>query len=840
MLEVAQSANATTQASAPAIQLSDRLGVDELASSRNRLLSQQRAIQELLRSPALRNANQRDAFRLLSRRLAEHVKVDRSAFWLFDQGMTRLVQNEAYLPSKDLHFELPFGEDPRFFSDLVLIASSSEMTFSDCSQIAELYPALGELWARSDIRSVLFAPIIIDGRNVGLFAGASIGKTRQWTIEDSQFATSIANLAALIIERQERDRARTALSQSAERMATAQSVITELMLSSAFRQGSLQEAVSAVVAAALRGASIDRASLYLVSAESGRLEPVCVHDRRGKSASLLATMPAASFFRADDLQDVKEAEVYRDLLADRRVSQARLEHSRKLDLRAAIDVPVVAGGVVVGLFCVRTCGRAHEWTQDEIIFSTSLSNLVAMVVERCERMRGEQMLARHQATITALMSRRAIRTGSMQEAMRELAKAFSHDLQLDRVGMWLLNEDRTGFTHGEVFVAETGEFASPTVSQGPAYINALIRESGDRILAINDTSAPHPLQDLQESLFRPQGALSVLHAPITVYGNLVGFLTASKITRRINWNSEHRLFASTITSLAALVLERHERQKAEAEAREVSEELQVSHQQVMDLNIELTKNILKLKEAQDEIVRKGRLAQLGQLTATVAHEIRNPLGAIKVSAQLIERKARGKELGLEKALDRINNGISRCDQIITELLGFAREKVIVTSSASLDAWLSLVLEEETANIPEPVELRSNLGLGALPVMFDPDQMRRVVINLLSNACEAMVGKGGTKVANPTPNPEIVVATALVAGNIELSVKDNGPGIAEENLQRILEPLFTTKSFGVGLGLPAIEKVLQQHGGGLRIESRPGEGARFTAWFPLRQAAIAAA
>jgi signal transduction histidine kinase len=101
----------------------------------------------------------------------------------------------------------------------------------------------------------------------------------------------------------------------------------------------------------------------------------------------------------------------------------------------------------------------------------------------------------------------------------------------------------------------------------------------------------------------------------------------------------------------------------------------------------------------------------------------------------------------------------------------------------------------------------------------------------------MVGKGTDLL---TRNPRIRVSTRPAGSNIEIEVADNGPGIAAENLQKILEPLFTTKSFGVGLGLPAVEKILEQHGGGLRIESRPGEGAAFTAWFPIEQPARQAA
>ena len=236
-----------------------------------------------------------------------------------------------------------------------------------------------------------------------------------------------------------------------------------------------------------------------------------------------------------------------------------------------------------------------------------------------------------------------------------------------------------------------------------------------------------------------------------------------------------------------------------------------------------------------EMVKKGKLAQLGQLTATVAHEIRNPLGAVKTAAFLIERKTRDKNLGIENPLQRVNNGIARCDKIITELLDFTRTKALSVSSQSIDGWVQAAVAEERKNIPSQVRITCDFGIGNDPVQFDTARMGRVMINLLSNAVEAMVGKGQEDFPNATPNPEITVTTRLLGGNIEISVADNGPGISEENIKKIREPLFTTKSFGVGLGIPAIENILEQHGGGLRIESKIGNGATLTAWFPLTKA-----
>lgn len=266
--------------------------------------------------------------------------------------------------------------------------------------------------------------------------------------------------------------------------------------------------------------------------------------------------------------------------------------------------------------------------------------------------------------------------------------------------------------------------------------------------------------------------------------------------------------------------------------------LEDAHKEVTNLNVELAGSLEKLREAQVEIVKRGKLAQLGQLTATVAHEIRNPLGAVKTAAYVLERVLKDKNLGIDTHIMRINNGINRCDGIISELLDFARTRKPVLKPIEIADWVRHAVADEAKALPPvvTVEFRADLPQGTV-ASFDADRMRRVLINLLSNASEAMVGKGRDIPASGPADPRIVITVRRIGDDIEIEAKDNGPGISEENLSRILEPLFTTKSFGVGLGLPAVQKILEQHGGTLSVASRPGEGAVFTARFPVMPPAI---
>jgi PAS domain S-box-containing protein len=269
-------------------------------------------------------------------------------------------------------------------------------------------------------------------------------------------------------------------------------------------------------------------------------------------------------------------------------------------------------------------------------------------------------------------------------------------------------------------------------------------------------------------------------------------------------------------------------------------DLETINEQVVTLNKELAAKMKELRSAQDEVIRKGKMAQLGQLTATVAHEIRNPLGAIRTSAFLLERKLRGKELGIESQLERINNGVVRCDDIITQLLDFARSKKLELLPTAIDAWLTELVEQEAQNLPARLNIILELGLGELAVGLDKTRLSRAVINLLSNASEAMVGKGKENLTQGALEPQIKILTKLTARGVEVMVEDNGPGMTAEILARIREPLFTTKSFGTGLGIPAIEQIIEQHHGGLDIWSEPGRGAKFTLWWPVQRPELAVA
>jgi len=235
-----------------------------------------------------------------------------------------------------------------------------------------------------------------------------------------------------------------------------------------------------------------------------------------------------------------------------------------------------------------------------------------------------------------------------------------------------------------------------------------------------------------------------------------------------------------------------------------------------------------LKRAQEELMRSERLATLGQLTATVSHELRNPLGAMKPAIYIIRKRSHADDDVLQGALMRLDRGIDRCDRIIDELLDYTRTISLDRQVVEIDDWITSLVKEQS--ISGDITVKYKLGLPEVELAFDPSRLRRALINVIENACHAMsVQTGSNTVARPGAVLEI--GSAQQAERYEIHVKDNGNGMSEDVLARVFEPLFSTKGFGVGLGMPAVKQIMEQHGGGIDIETKSGSGTHVVLWLP---------
>ncbi len=239
-------------------------------------------------------------------------------------------------------------------------------------------------------------------------------------------------------------------------------------------------------------------------------------------------------------------------------------------------------------------------------------------------------------------------------------------------------------------------------------------------------------------------------------------------------------------------------------------------------------DITEHKRLEGELLRRERLATLGQLTAIVSHELRNPLAVIRTSAFILRDGLKEEMPRARRALERVERSVVRCDRIIDELLDFTRMSDLEPEPTALDDWLAGVIEEQS--LPAGIILRQELQLPDLTVPLDRDRFRRAVINVIDNACQAMLGAGAGESETEPAERLLTVRTRECDGRIEVVFEDQGPGIPPHVYERIFEPLYSTKGFGVGLGLPVVKQIMERHGGGIEIETEEGRGTSVCLWF----------
>jgi signal transduction histidine kinase len=225
-----------------------------------------------------------------------------------------------------------------------------------------------------------------------------------------------------------------------------------------------------------------------------------------------------------------------------------------------------------------------------------------------------------------------------------------------------------------------------------------------------------------------------------------------------------------------------------------------------------------LEAANRNLIQRERLATLGELTATVSHELRNPLGTIQASYFLLKSRLAGTaDEKVGNALERAGRAIVRCDRIIEALLDFTRETSLHREITQLDVWLEEELRAYT--FPASVTVRLSIEKN-IRGSFDRQILYQCLTNVLNNACDAILEDGDSGQEKPSI---ITVSLSPGPGGVVLTVEDTGTGIAREHLELIFTPLFSTKGFGTGLGLPLVRKLLDLHGGQIDVSSRRGEG-----------------
>jgi two-component system, NtrC family, sensor histidine kinase HydH len=271
---------------------------------------------------------------------------------------------------------------------------------------------------------------------------------------------------------------------------------------------------------------------------------------------------------------------------------------------------------------------------------------------------------------------------------------------------------------------------------------------------------------------------------------------------------------NTFFFLAALLVNRFvvENRRQSARFRQLAEELAETNRQ--------------LERAEAEARRSERLAALGQLSAGLAHEIRNPLGVIKGSAETLNKRLASSDAIAVELAGYISGEVNRLNSIVTRFLEFARPRELEKAPTEFAPLVERALKAAHDRWPEAkVEVERRFADDVGPVPVDAELCEQVFTNLAMNAYEAMGPQGGKL--------QISIASSESQGRrgVEVAMKDNGPGVPPELREQIFNPFFTTKKSGVGLGLSIVSKIVDDHRGWIRVESEPGQGACFRVFLP---------
>lgn len=298
-------------------------------------------------------------------------------------------------------------------------------------------------------------------------------------------------------------------------------------------------------------------------------------------------------------------------------------------------------------------------------------------------------------------------------------------------------------------------------------------------------------------------------------------ITAEDLTSRINIKSKDEIgilsesFNKMTKNLHKAVMLRDqeitERKKAEEALKENSDHLEEM----------VEKRTKELRDAQEELVRKEKLAILGELSGGVGHELRNPLGVISNAIYYLKAVNPDADEKTKEYLEIISSEAGNAEKIVSDLLAFPHTKPGQREEITVSELVTLVFEKKPP--PKEIKVTTEFAPDLCSVYVDPRQIEQVLTNLITNACQAMPEGGGLTIKGEDEK-----------GRVRISISDTGCGISSECLKKIFEPLFTTRARGIGLGLTVTRNLIDANGGSIEVKSEIGKGSAFTFTLPYKK------
>jgi len=238
----------------------------------------------------------------------------------------------------------------------------------------------------------------------------------------------------------------------------------------------------------------------------------------------------------------------------------------------------------------------------------------------------------------------------------------------------------------------------------------------------------------------------------------------------------------------------------------------------------LERQRLAVEEAEEFAAREGQLRSAGRLAAEFAHQIKNPLAVINSTAFSLQRALRDARTEVTQQIGIIQEEVARADQVITQIMGYTQLSEGHVEKLNVVEELNRAIAQVFPSVvPTGIQVHREYGHGFPPLLMQRGHLSEILVNLFKNTREALVGKGNV----------FVTADCHRDHSIEISVRDDGPGIAPDKIEQIFEAYYTTKERGTGLGLAIVKHNVELYGGNVRVESELGKGAKFTLIFPAK-------
>jgi GAF domain-containing protein len=633
------------------------------------------------------------------------------------------------------------------------------------------------------LRAVLAVPLVLGGRALGaLTAADEIG--RVFDDDSIRLAQAFADQAAVALEN-------ARLFEAAERERRRLKVLSEVSA----RVASVHEAsevLDRIVNEAVRMLDTDAGGLRLLEGDDLVL--------RARTASAAGLITRPRFKVGESLSGLPvatgEATAVEDVREDMRYDPIHRQAARDLGFQSFLGVPLRAHGRVLGSLYVYTLGR-RRFEPDEIALLSAFADQASLVIDK-DRLIQEARTRAVRLRTLARLHQLVSSSLDTDEALQAIARAAAELMSAPLVAISLADEtnrmlERRAFSDDALGADHPGlrrhfgEGVMGWVAVHRRPLNVPDVFADDRVLA--------------QEWCRRHGLGSVLVVPILFQESLLGVLVLFGRVPFVMDAADQDLLESFLAQ-AALAIHN----------ASVHEELRAAHR--------------NLERSQEQLIHSEKLSALGQLVAGVAHELNNPLSAVLGNAYLAEPKV--SDPLVQRHIKGIREGAERAAQIVRNLLQFARKLTSSREDIEVDQLVERVLTlVANAGVTQNIDIVRDLAPGLPSTAGDPGQIQQVLLNLVTNAFQAMEDSGG----------QLTVRSRSAAGRIRIEVEDTGPGVSAEIRTRIFDPFFTTKPVGkgTGLGLSVAHGIVSAHEGRIWVEEGPGGGARFVIDLPIRSA-----